>query len=223
MAPATKAFGEAADPDAAGPKPKKRWFEPATVILMALTTIATTWCSYESSRWSGQSSGFQNQTNELQRNALAMHLESNQIETIQGNLFMAMINAKLTGNEKLADFYTARFAGELKPAYEKWLALKPFENASAPPHPFVPALYVPRFKTEIQNLSDDAALAQIRANTSGRNAAGYLSNTVLLAAVLFFAATAGKFDQLHVRLGSFAFASLFFLYAVVRMLLLPVA
>lgn len=202
---------------------RKRWFEPGTVILMALTTICTTWCSYQSSRWSGQSSGYQNHTNELQRRSLALSVESNQVETMHANIFMAMINAKLSGNQKLADFYAARITGELKPAYEKWLALKPFENPAAPPHPFVPEFYVPRFTADIKQLNDQAALAQTRANASGKNAASYLSNTVLLAAVLFFAGTAGKFDQPHVRLGSFAFASAFFLYAAVRMFLLPVA
>lgn len=199
---------------------RKRWFEPATVILMALTTICTTWCSYESSRWSGRSSGFQNHTNELQRRSLALAVESNQVEDMQASIFIAMMNAKLNGDQKLADFYTARIGGELKPAYEKWLALKPFENATAPPHPFVPGLYVPRFTTDIQELNNEAALSQTEANTSSKNAANYLSNTVLLAAVLFFAGTAGKFDQPHVRLGSFAFAATFFLYALVRMLML---
>jgi len=219
----TKTQEQIAAPGMSWRERRKRWFEPAAVILMALTTISTTWCSYESSRWSGQSSGYQNQSNVLQRKALSLHFESNQIEAMQINVFMSMMNAKLNGNQKLADFYAARISGELKAAYEKWLALKPFENASAPPHPFLPGLYVPRYTADIQQLNDQAALAQKQANVSGRNASSYLSNTVLLAAVLFFAGTAGKFDQLHVRMSSFAFASLFFLYAVVRMFMLPMA
>ena len=46
---------------------------------------------------------------------------------------------------------------------------------------------------------------------------------MLLASVLFFAGTASKFDQRRVRWGSLAFAIVFFLYAAVRMLLLPIA
>jgi len=223
MDPTTNTPAQPAPTRASWLERRRRWFEPATVILMALTTICTTWCSYESSRWSGRSSGFQNHTNELLRRSLALGVESNQVETMHATIFMSMMNAKLSGNQKLADFYAARITGELKPAYEKWLALKPFENTAAPPHPFVPGFYVPRFTTDIQQLNDQAAMAQTQANTSGRNASNYLSNTVLLAAVLFFAGTASKFDQPHVRLGSFAFASLFFLYAVVRMFLLTVA
>jgi hypothetical protein len=219
----TKTGHEAPAPGGGWIERRKRWFEPATVILMALTTISTTWCSYESSRWSGQSSGYQNHTNELQRRSLALSVESNQVQETQISIFMSMIDAKLNGNEKVADFYAARISGELKPAYEKWMTLKPFENASAPPHPFVPGLYVPRYAADIKQLNDQAALAQTQANISGRNAASYLSNTVLLAAVLFFAGTAGKFNQQHVRTSSFFFAAAFFLYAVVKTFLLPVA
>jgi hypothetical protein len=223
MDESTKRESQTAETEIARPEAQKRWFEPAIVILMALTTISTTWCSYESSRWSGESSGFQTQTDELLRQALAMHSEANQLEAMHADMFMSMINAKLTGNEKLADFYVARFPPELKAAYVKWMALNPFENASAPAHPFVPGLYVPRYDKEVKQEEDQAALYQKQSRVSGKNAAGYLSNTVLLAAVLFFAGTAGKFVQPHVRVGSFIFATAFFLYAVVRLLLLPIA
>jgi hypothetical protein len=44
----------------------------------------------------------------------------------------------------------------------------------------------------------------------------------LLAAVLFFAGTSAKFNQRHVRQSSFFFALAVFLFAAVRMFLLPV-
>jgi hypothetical protein len=64
--------------------------------------------------------------------------------------------------------------------------------------------------------------AQSQAKTSAERAGSYLSNTVLLAAVLFFAGTAGKFHERRVRLGSLALAIVFFAYAVIRILILPV-
>jgi hypothetical protein len=41
--------------------------------------------------------------------------------------------------------------------------------------------------------------------------------------VLFFAGTSARFDQRHVRLASFFFAVAVFLFAVTRMLMLPVS
>jgi hypothetical protein len=61
------------------------------------------------------------------------------------------------------------------------------------------------------------------AKRTGNVAAQYLSNTVLLTAVLFFAGTSAKFDQRYVRQSSLFFAVAAFLFAAVRMLMLPVA
>jgi hypothetical protein len=46
---------------------------------------------------------------------------------------------------------------------------------------------------------------------------------VLLATVLFFAGTAGKFEQPRVRLFAAAFGAALFAFAVIRMLLMPAA
>jgi hypothetical protein len=54
-------------------------------------------------------------------------------------------------------------------------------------------------------------------------AAHYLSNTVLFAAVLFFAGTSGKFDHRYVRQSSLFFAIAGFFFAAVRMFMLPIA
>ena len=202
---------------------KRAWFEPVTAILMAVASLSTAWCSYQSSLWGGQSSGFETRADKLEREATAMHLGAQQIETIHVRAVMEVIDATLAGNEKLARFYTDRFGGELKPAYERWMALKPFENPDAPPHPFVPALYTPAHQQEIRDAQAAAAQAEAQSNTTGHTAGTYLSNTVILATVLFFAGTVGKFTQRHVRWSSLTFAIVLFGYAMVRMLMLPVA
>jgi hypothetical protein len=46
---------------------------------------------------------------------------------------------------------------------------------------------------------------------------------VLFAAALFFAGTAGKFEQPRVRLSAAAFAAAVFVFAVIRILLMPAA
>lgn len=213
---------EATDTPAA-PEPKRPWFDPASAILMAVASLSTAWCSYQSSRWSGQSGALETHADKLERQATAWHLEARQIETMQVRAVMEVVDAKLNGNEKLAQFYTDRFRDELKVAYEKWIALKPFDDPAAPPHPFVPDLYTPRFQQEIRDANAEAARAEAQGNSAGKTASGYLSNTVILATVLFFAGTAGKFDKRLVRQWSLAFAITLFLYAAVRMFMLPVA
>lgn len=55
---------------------KRSWFEPVTAILMAVASLSTAWCSYQSSLWSGQSSGFETQSDKLEQQATAMHLSA---------------------------------------------------------------------------------------------------------------------------------------------------
>jgi len=201
---------------------KRRWFEPASAILMALATLSTAWCSYQSSKWSGQSGDFATKAARLEQKAALLHLEDNQVINIQVKLFMDFISAKVAGNDKLAQFYSDRFPPELRAAYDRWMEQKPLENPKADPHPFVPSLYKPRFAEDIRQATADAGRDGAEAKQTGNVAAQYLSNTVLLAAVLFFAGTSAKFDQRHVRQSSFFFAVAAFLFAAVRMLMLPV-
>ncbi len=203
--------------------PNRPWFEPVTVILMAVASLSTAWCSYQSSLWSGESSGLATLADKLERQADARHLESRQLESMHSRMWMEAMDAQIDGDEKLARFYTARFTDELKPAWEKWIALKPLENPAAPPHPFVPEFYTLPFTAEIAAANAEAAREEARSNTAGHTAGSYLSITVILATVLFFTGTAGRFDRRHVRWFSLAFAGTLFIYAAVRMIMLPVA
>ena len=201
---------------------RRRWFEPASAILMALATLSTAWCSYQSSKWSGQSGGFAAEAGRLNQKAALLHLEGNQVIGIQAKMFTEFIDAQMIGNDKLAHFYSDRFPPELRKAFDAWLAEKPFENPNADPHPFVPKLYQARFVQDAREANSDAGRNDAEAKRTGNIAAQYLSNTVLLAAVLFFAGTSAKFDQRHVRQSSFFFAVAAFLFAAARMLMLPV-
>ena len=115
---------------------------------MALTTLATAWCSYQSSRWNDRSSGNASASATLERQAAALHNESTQVLSTHVTMFLDLIHAKLTGEEKIVNFYEPRLGGELRQAYDAWLAEKPFDNPKAAPHPFVAGLYHPRFATE---------------------------------------------------------------------------
>ena len=201
---------------------RRRWFEPASAILMALATLSTAWCSFESSKWSGQSNEFATNAARLEQKASLLHLEDNQIIGIQVKLFMEFVGATVAGNDKLAKYYSDRFPPELRAAYDRWLTQNPLENPKADQHPFSLGLYKPRFADAARQASEDAARDGAEAKRTGNIAAQYLSNTVLLAAVLFFAGTSAKFDQRYVRQSSFFFAVAAFLFAATRMLMLPI-
>lgn len=134
--------------------PRWPWFEPACDILMAVASVATAWCSYESSCWSGESGSLDAHSDKLQRQASA----------------------------------------------------KPARSTSKP----------------ARSRKCRCACSPKSRSGVGHIASSYLANTVSLATVILFAATAEKSTQPRVRGASLAFAIALFLFAAVRTALLPV-
>ena len=157
-----------------------------------------------------------NEFNALERRAGLQTVQGMQQATIHTAMFMQMLAAQQAGNEKLVNFYVERFPPDVRKAYDAWLAEKPFENPNADPHPFVPKLY------EAAEANAKAARSLEEARNAGNVSGQYLANTVLFAAVLFFASASGKFEQRRVRVIAFAFAVAVFAFAVIRTVMLPI-
>jgi hypothetical protein len=200
---------------------KKKWVEPVTAFLMALATLSTAWCSYQSAAWTRKSNRLMNEFNALERRAGLLSIQGIQQATIHTTMFMQMLAAQQAGNEKLANFYVERFPPDARKAYDTWLAERPFENPNADPHPFVPKLYEVRGTREAAEASAKAANSLREARHAGSVSGQYLANTVLFATVLFFASASGKFEQRRVRIVAFTFAAAVFIFAVVRTAMLP--
>ncbi|HZJ17231.1 MAG TPA: hypothetical protein VFD27_19415 [Chthoniobacteraceae bacterium] len=206
---------------ASAPEPKKRWVEPVTAVLMALATLSTAWCSYQSAAWTRRANRLMNEYNALERRAGVLTLQGMQSATIHTAMFMQMLAAQQAGNEKLANFYVERFPPDVRKAYDAWLAQNPFENANADPHPFVPTLYEVRGTREAAEAISKAAENLQESRNAGNVSGQYLANTVLFATVLFFASASGKFEQRRVRVTAFMFAVAVFAFAVARTAMLP--
>lgn len=204
-----------------GEPPKQRWIEPAIALIMALATVCTTWCSYESAAWTRRSNRLMNDYNARERRASVLNLQGMQTATIHVGMFMQLLAARAAGNEKLASFYLERLPPDFRKAYDAWLAQKPFDNPNAALHPFVPQLYEMRGASEAAEETAQAARSIDEARRAGTVSGQYLANTVLFATVLFFASTSAKFEQRRVHLSMAVFALAGFLFAVIRTLTLP--
>jgi hypothetical protein len=203
--------------------PRKKWIEPVVAILMAVTTLGTAWCSYQSAAWTRRANGLMNESNGLEQRAALLDVQGSQALVVHASMFMQLIAAQHDGNEKLAAFYAERFPPDVKKAYDAWLAQKPFENATADAHPFVPGLFQVRGAAEATAMRADSAERVARAREDGNRSGQYLANTVLFAAVLFFAGTAGKFEQSRVRVFAAVFGVVLFVFALIRIVLMPAA
>jgi len=203
------------------PQEKKKWVEPVAALLMALATLSTAWCSFESAAWTRKSNRLINEFNALERRAGLLTMQGMQQATIHTGMFMQALAAHQAGNDKLVNFYIERFPPELRKAYDAWLAQKPFENPNADPHPFVSKLYETPGTRQAAEANARAANSLEEARKAGTVSGQYLANTVLFATVLFFASASSRFEQRRLRVVAFAFAVTVFLFAVVRTAMLP--
>ncbi len=204
------------------PQEKKKWVEPVAALLMALATLSTAWCSFESAAWTRKSNRLMNEFNAQERRAGVLTIQGMQQATIHTGMFMQALAAHQAGDDKLANFYVERFPPELRKAYDAWIAEKPFENPNADPHPFVPKLYETPGTREAADANAKAANSLEEARKAGTLSGQYLANTVLFAAVLFFANASSRFEQRRVRVVSFTFAVGVFLFALIRTAMLPI-
>ena len=163
-----------------------------------------------------------NQSTASSRTAAVKQLQASQMTLVDVLLFSQYINAHASSNEDLARFYSDRFRGEAKTAFEAWMATRPFENPNAPPHPFVTNFYQPRLLKEVQQAEDESEGYQTKAGEAGRVSRNYILITVLLASALFCGGTAVKFDAHWVRRTVLGLGLAAFLFAVQRLWLLPV-
>jgi hypothetical protein len=201
---------------------RKQWVEPVAALLMALATLSTAWCSFESAAWTRKANGLMNEYNALERKAGLLTTQGMQQASIHVAMFMQLLAAQQTGNEKLVNFYADRFPPDVRKAYDAWLAQKPLENPNADAHPFVPNLYEMRGTREAAEATAKAAASQQQARSAGNVSGQYLANTVLFATVLLFANASTKFEQRRVRVVAFIFAIAVFAFAVLRTAMLPI-
>jgi hypothetical protein len=89
--------------------PRRKWIEPVVALLMALTTLCTAWCSYQSAAWTRRSSALMNESNALEQRAALLDVQGSQALIIHASMFMQLLAAQHAGNEKLASFYAERF------------------------------------------------------------------------------------------------------------------
>jgi hypothetical protein len=203
-------------------KAKHGLFEPAALLLLSLATIGTAWCSFQAAAWGGVSQRSMNLSAAASRRAVTDELQSYQMALLDVLLFTQHINARANSNGTLSRFYADRFRGEAKTAFESWMATQPFDNPDAPPHPFVTNLYKPRLLEQARVEEKDSQRLWQQAGEAGRTSRSYVLITVLLASVLFCGGTAAKFETPWTRRMALALGLGAFLFALTRLLLLPV-
>src|SRR4051812_41949670 len=193
-------------------------FEPIALVLLSLATVGTAWCSFQAAAWGGVSQRNMNLLAASGRRAAAAELQSFQLKLADVLLFSQYVNARAASNDTLARFYSDRFRGEAKSAFDAWMATQPFVNPNAPPHPFVTNLYQPRVLEDARRAETESQDLWQRAGEAGRTSRSY----VLLATALFCGGSASKFEALWIRRSVLGLGLAAFMFVLVRAVVLPI-
>lgn len=201
----------------------ERWLELAAVVLLSLTTLATAWSGYQAARWSGDQSQSYARASATRVKAQQQATEYGQLRIADLTTFNQWLNADRAGDDALARIYVRRFRPEFVPAFEAWLAQRPFTNAAAVPGPQLMPQY--RLATARRAAAyDREADALYREGTDAKsNDDKYVLSTVFFAAVLFFAGISLRLDWRPLRITVMTLATAMLLGGAVFVASLPVA
>lgn len=173
--------------------------EIISAFLLSFATVASAWCAYQSSRWSGVQTISFFEANNARSESIRKSNEALQFATIDIGMFTEFVAAYTQGNQQMMDIIMQRFRPEMKPAVEAWLATDPFKNPDAPPSPFTMKEYVSASQIESDHLLTVAGQKFQEARQANQTSDNYVMLTVMFASVLFFCGVSTNFESFPIR------------------------
>lgn len=199
-----------------------RHVEWITAVMLAMVTLATAWCGYQASQWNGEQSITFGRANAARVESTRSENMALQRQSVHVALFVEYASAVSTDNDNLAEFLFERFPPELKTATEAWLALRPLENADAPPSPFDMSEYALPERAEAEELEAQAAAYFLEGLENDTRGDRYTLMTVVFAMVLFFLGISGQFAGRGPRLALIGLSAVIFVIGVLIVATFPV-
>ena len=203
---------------------REEWVEILSAAVLALATIATAWCAYQSARWSGLMTISFAKSNTARTQSTKAQTAGGQLIQVDVGLFLEYVNAAVvTENEELADFVKEKwFSDELDAATDAWLATDPINNPDAPKSPFNMPEYQSRSIELSQSYNALAESYREDALNDNQRSDNYVLLAVLFASVLFFAGMCTKFKQRWLEITMLMFAILILFIGAGILLTFPV-
>jgi hypothetical protein len=184
----------------ADPGPDGRsWQELVATVLLVAAALATSWSSYQATRWNGEQAAAAGRTNAIRIEASRAQGLSEAQSQVDVATFIAWADADRRGEQKLARFYVDRFRDEFQAAFNAWLATRPLTNKAAPPTPFAMAEYQVASRNEAEHLDAQAEASAAEVRLDIQSASNYVLTVVLYAVVLFFAGMSTRISTPRLR------------------------
>lgn len=193
-----------------------------SAVLLALTTVATAWSAYQSSRWGGEAHAHQLNTIEAIVKTAKFTTLAEQKMGLHTTLFGQWVGAVGANDKPLAEYLVNHFPEPLRTATTAWQLKNPSSDAAVPSTPFSMPEYVLSENAEAQRWEDVSIAESKAAEAAGDTSDRYLLFTVIFASVLFFGGISGKFGWQAMDVTVLVLGALALLVGLSIMFLLPV-
>lgn len=208
-----------------GPQPTRRWERRTSDLataLLAIGALATSWCSYQSSLWSGQQAAHYSQGNALRVKSTRVSGLAGQLALVDIGLFMRWLEAGARGDTKVQRFLQAHFRPEFQAQFAEWQRRTPREQMDTAATPFQLGTYRVALADSAVKFEREAGRLFQQGDTDNANSDKYVFNTVIFAAVLFLAGTSQQLHQRRSRVTMLGLATAMLVFALVNTFRLPV-
>jgi hypothetical protein len=205
-------------------RPAKRdWVEVAATVLLSFAAVATTWSSYQATRWNGEQAKTAGSVNKTRLEAARASDLANAQQQVDVATFTQWVDSYARGDTQLVSFYRERFREEFKPAFEAWIATKPLRTEGAPLTPFAMPQYQLASAAEAERLDLQAEELAAQVRRDIQRASNYVLGVVLFAVALFFAGMSTKLTAPGLRKTMLAVGGALFVGTVVWIATFPVS
>jgi hypothetical protein len=200
-----------------------KWIEIVATVLLAVATVGSAWCAYQSARWSGvQSVSFSQAASTRTESVKAFNRATTEVN-IDVTVFTQYAYAFADEQLELADFFAENlFDEEFKVAFDWWLAQDPLNNPDAADTPFDHPSYFDNLTRESHDLEIQASEHFQAALDANENSDNYVLNIVFFASALFFAGIESKFRRPAAQISLLTIGTIMFIIAVIRLFGLPI-
>ena len=195
--------------------------ETLATVLMAVATVATAWCAYQSTVWASEQEFALHEADMLSREVVELRNKGLLTRQVDVDVFLTWGRAYTTGDSVLKKYLESTMEPPMRAALEAWVALRPAINLDAPRHPFRMEQYWVQAERDADSVDVVYQEAFRKASDSNSHSEHYVLLTVILASVLFFGGITSNIDSIKTKTAMVIGSSILLISSVIWMLTFP--
>ena len=169
-------------------------------MLLVVAALATSWSSYQATRWNGEQAAAAGRTNAIRIDAARADGLARTQTQVDVATFIAWADADLRGETKVADFYVDRFRDEFQAGVrclDRRATARPTPTLRPHRSPWRSTRSPPRSRQQELDAAAEASAAEVRLDI--QRSSNYVLTVVLYAIVLFFAGMSTRLKNPRLR------------------------